>query len=345
MAIEEINEAGGVHGRQLKLEWFDEAYEVATAQRLIRRLLSDVKPFMIYSGTGSTVFVSVHEMLRESGIPVYNGFSGSYLVRQDPEAPNMFHGHAVSAEWVQKGMLDLVQDLEAERVAVMHEVGEWGRSVCEPTIDLLKEVGVEPTTVETYTTGDTDFSGQLVSIRRTNPQVVVNCGLFPEAAVILQQARELGLQSIFIGDTAQANQSVWSRAGSAADNFIFNWYSPYFLTDEAGPMAEFRERYMERYPSAPEGRPAHSDTFAYGDARVIAEALERAGENPTHESFNEAMKTIVDFQTAPFNAHANFDNSRNDGFSVISFMRVIDGTPVNVDEQQLAELKEIVAGL
>ena len=346
MAVDEINAAGGIHGRKLRVEYFDDRYQVAQAQAVIRRIQSEVRPFMIYSGTGSTVFVSVADMLRQTGLPVYNGFSGSEIVRKEPEAPNMFHGQAVSARYVREDLVALLKDLGVERVAVMHDVGEWGRSVCEPSIEAMEEqLGLKPLTVQTYAAGDTDFSGQLVAIRNVNPQVIVNCGHYPEAAVIVAQARQLNVKALIIGDTAQGNDTVWKRAGDAAENFIFNWYSPYFLTDDEGPMNDFRKRYMEKYPDAPEGRPAHSDTFAYGDGLIIAEALKRAGRDLTPEKFIEAMKSIENFQASPITAVANFSNPGNDGFRESVWMRVKDGNAVRVDETNMSELKALIAGL
>lgn len=345
LAVEEINEAGGIHGRQLSVEWFDDQNDVAFTQTILRRITGEVKPFMVFSGTGSTVFVSVSDDLRESGLPIYNGFSGSPAARKNPEVDTVFHGQAVAATWVIEDLISLVDDLGTTRVSVLHDVGEWGRSVCEPTIEKLEsELGLAPDTIQTYTVGDTDFSGQLVALRNADPEVIINCGHFPEAAVILQQARESGVDALVIGDTAQGNASVWERAGSSAENFIFNWYSPVFLTDPEGPMADFRERYAAKYPDAPAGRPAHSDTFAYGDAYIIAEALEKAGPNLTVEAFLEAMNDLDGFQPSPINATvATFDNDQNDAFQKTAWMRVVDGNAVLVDDAQMAELQEIVA--
>jgi branched-chain amino acid transport system substrate-binding protein len=302
MAVDEINDAGGVNGRRIRLEYYDDQQDVAFAQTVLRRITGEAKPFMVYSGSGSTIFVSVVDQLRELGIPVYNGFSGSPAGRRDQEVDLMFHGQAVAGTAVTSDIVTLVEDLGSPDLAIMHDVGEWGRSVCEPAIGKLEAAGITPSIVQTYAAGDTDYTGQLVAIRNTGAKVVLNCGHFPEAAVILQQAAEVGLDAVFIGDTAQANATVWGRAGAAAEDFLFNWYSPVFLTDETGPMAEFRERYVARYPNAPEGRPAHSDTFAYGDAYIIAEALERAGRELTIEGFRDAMLSLDGFQPTPINA-------------------------------------------
>ncbi len=345
LGIEEINKAGGVHGRQIRLVYEDEAYQVAQAQTVVRRILSSTRPFLVYSGTGSTVFISVADALREAKIPVYNGFSGSAAARKNPEVSHLFHGQAVSSVVFIKDLEALLDELKVKRVAVMFDVGEWGRSLCEPTIELLKKKGLAPLTVQNYKVGDTDFSGQLVAVRNANPQFVINCGHFPEASVILRQARELGVKALFLGDAAQANPSVWARAGKATDNWIFNWYSPAFLSDEQGPMVDFRAKFKARYPNAPAGRPNHADTFSYGDAYVIGRALRDAGPNLTPETFSAAMKKIVNFQPTPINAVASFDNSENDGFKKTVWVLVNDGKTKVMQSGDIAEIAKVLGGL
>jgi branched-chain amino acid transport system substrate-binding protein len=342
MALEEINEGGGIHGRQLRLTFEDDAYEVAQAQQVVRRIIDQEKPFLIYGGTGSTVFLSVADRLRESGLPVFNGFSGSEAARTDTEVAGMWHGEAVSTKWVIPTYLDLVEELGVERIGLIHDVGEWGRALCEPIIEQLTDMGVAPTTVQTYAVGDTDFTGQLTAIRQTDPQIVVNCGHYPEATIMIQQAAELGIDVPFIGDTAQANASVWESAGDAADNFMFGWYSPQFLTEETGAMGEFREKFAARYPDAPAGRPNHADTFSYGAAYLIAEALDQAGPDLTAEAFNEAMANISGFQATPINQEADCANERHECFTDVYWVRVVDGVASTVDDADWAELREAI---
>lgn len=345
LAVKEINEAGGIHGRQIRFEFEDDAFEVSQAQQVVRRLIDQQQPFMIYAGTGSTVFLSVADALRDAGIPTYNGFSGSEAARATPEVETMFHGEAVSTQWVVPTTVDLlVDDLQAERVALMHEDGEWGKTLCDGIQQELESAGnVELVTVQTYGAADTDFSGQLVAIRDADPQVVVNCGLFPAAKIILRQANELGVDALFVGDAGQANPTVWADGGAATENWVFNWYEPYFMTDETGPMGEFRERYLAEYPDAPEGRPNHADTFSYGAAYLLAEALERAGPELTQEGFLQALSSISGFQATPISPEANCDNERNECFVETVWMLVQDGRPTPADEEDMAELSQLVA--
>lgn len=340
LAVNEINEAGGIHGRQIRFDFADDEFEVSKAQGVVRKILDQDKPFLVYSGTGSTVFLSVADQLRQSGVPTFNGFSGSEAARQTPEVPNLFHGEAVSTLWVTPSMVDLVTaKLNASRVAIMNEDGEWGKTLCASVTEELRELpGIEIVTEQVYGAADTDFTGQLLAVKNANPQVVINCGLFPAAKIILRQANELGVDALFIGDAGQANATVWAEAGAGAENWLFNWYQPQYLTDTTGAMAEFREKYLAFYPDAPEGRPAHSDTFAYDAAYIIASALDAAGPDLTAEKFLAEMSKITNVRPTPISPNVNCSNERNECFVELSWMIVQDGQARPATDEDFADL-------
>lgn len=345
LAIKEINAAGGVHGRQIRFEFEDDGFEVAQAQQVTRRIVQQDKPFLVYAGTGSTVFLAVADQLRDSGLPIYNGFSGSEGARKTPEVANMFHGEAVSTKWVAPSIADMAADqLKATRVALMREDGEWGRTLCTAIADELgTKQGVEIVADEQYPAAGTDFSGQLVSIRNANPQIVVNCGLFPAAKIILRQARELGVSAQFIGDAGQANETVWSGNEAAAENWLFNWYEPQYLTDTTGAQGEFRTKYAAEYPQAPAGRPNHADNFSYTAAYLLRDALEKAGRDLTADKFLAAMKEASNVTPTPISPNIDCANERNECFVDLNWMRVSGGKAVPADDAGIADIASKVA--
>lgn len=345
LAIKEINAAGGVHGRQLRFEFEDDGFEVAQAQQVTRRIIQQDKPFMVYAGTGSTVFLAVADQLRQSGLPIYNGFSGSEAARKTPEVDTMFHGEAVSTKWVAPSIADMAVDqLKATRVALIREDGEWGRTLCAGVAEALAtKQGVEIVADEQYPAAGTDFSGQLVTLRNANPQIVVNCGLFPAAKIILRQARELGLDAQFIGDAGQANETVWSGNEAAAENWLFNWYEPQYLTDTTGAQGEFRTKYAAEYPQAPAGRPNHADNFSYTAAYLLRDALEKAGRDLTADKFLAAMNEASNVKPTPISPNIDCANDRNECFVDLNWMRVSGGKAVPADEAGLAEIASNVA--
>lgn len=338
LAVKEINDAGGIHGRKIKFEFADDEYEVAKAQGVVRKILDQDKPFLVYTGTGSTVFLSLADQFRATKLPVYNGFSGSEEARKTPEVANLYHGEAVSTKWVTPYTVDMIVDkLGTEEIAVMHEDGEWGKTLCASIVEEMKARDIEPLTNEEYTSTATDFTAQLLAVKNAKPDVVVNCGLMGAAKIILRQASELNVNAIFVGDAAQANQTVWEDAGGAAENWLFSWYQPQFLTDETGAMGEFRDKFFAEYPDAPEGRPNHADTFAYGAAYLIAHALERAGSDLTAEKFLAEMKKAKE-QPTPISGPADCTNDRNECFVDLSWMIVKGGDAQPATDEDFAEI-------
>lgn len=340
LAVKEINEAGGINGRMIRFEFADDEFEVSKAQGVVRKILDQDKPFLVYAGTGSTVFLSVADQLRAAGQATFNGFSGSEAARQTPEVPSLFHGEAVSTLWVTPAMIELVTaKLKATRVAIMSEDGEWGKTLCGAIVEELKQLpDIEIVTEQVYGAADTDFTGQLLAVKEANPQVVINCGLFPAAKIILRQANELGVEAQFIGDAGQANATVWAEAGEGAENWLFNWYQPQYLTDATGPMAEFREKFLAAYPDAPEGRPAHSDTFSYDAAYLIKMALDAAGPDLTQERFLEEMSKITDVNPTAISPNVNCSNERNECFVELNWMIVQNGQPRPATDDDFAAI-------
>jgi branched-chain amino acid transport system substrate-binding protein len=328
LAVDEINANGGIHGRQLRFDFADDEFEVSKAQGVVRKIIDQDKPFLVYSGTGSTVFLSVADQLREAKVPTFNGFSGSEAARQTPEVPNLYHGEAVSTLWVTPSFVEMINvNLKAKRVAIMNEDGEWGKTLCAGLVAELEALPeIEIVTQQTYGAADTDFTGQLIAVRDANPQVVVNCGLFPAAKILLRQANELGIEAVWLGDAGQANATVWAEAGAGAEDWLFNWYQPQYLTDTTGAMAEFRTKYLASYPDAPEGRPAHSDTFSYDAAYIIANALDAAGPDLTADKFLAAMSAVENVNPTAISPNVNCANERNECFIELSWNIVTDGT-------------------
>ena len=134
---------------------------------------------------------------------------------------------------------------------------------------------------QTFHSGDTDFTGQINAIKAANPDVVQMWGLPADGGRIVAQLRRAGVTATIVGDTAMTDQAVLELAGPAAEGMYAMWIAgAQFLSDDTGPMEEFRARFAKAFPKAPSGMPNQYTIRAYADAYVIAEALRRAGSEP-----------------------------------------------------------------
>ena len=127
-------------------------------------------------------------------------------------------------------------------------------------------------TVVNYNTGDQDFSAQLTTIRSLRPDVIFAPGNYTESALVMRQARELGINTPFIGGDTWGTPEFIDVGGARVEGAAF---STFFASEYAGtPQArEFLEEYANRYPK----EPADVTALGYDGYLVALDAIKRAG--------------------------------------------------------------------
>ena len=137
-----------------------------------------------------------------------------------------------------------------------------------------------------------------------SPESVLIGGVMPESfrhwaadgGRIVGQLRRAGVAAAIVGDTAMADQAVLELAGPAAEGMYAMWIGgAQLLSDDSGPMKEFRTRFSKAFPNAPAGMPNQYTLRAYADAYVVAEALRRAGSDVSQENIVKKLETIQNF--------------------------------------------------
>jgi branched-chain amino acid transport system substrate-binding protein len=125
---------------------------------------------------------------------------------------------------------------------------------------------------QSYKQGDTEFKGQLSSIKAAEPDVIYIPGYYGDVALIAKQARALGLEQPLLGGDGWDAPELWQLGGDALNgSYISTHYSPNSPSPE---IQSFVEEYKQRYGNlAPDAHAA----LAYDATRLLFDALERAG--------------------------------------------------------------------
>ncbi len=127
-------------------------------------------------------------------------------------------------------------------------------------------------TVSSYNTGDQDFTAQLTSVKDTNPDVIFAPGNYTESALLIKQARELGIETPIIGtDTWEAPEFI-DIGGAAVEGAVFST----FFTSEVAITPE-SEIFLAEYRSRYDKEPASVTALGYDAYILILDAIERAG--------------------------------------------------------------------
>ena len=166
----------------------------------------------------------------------------------------------------------------AKKVAIMHDNLSFSLGLAEDTKKALQpklDSGeVELVYFDAITPGESDYTVPLTKLRETNPDIFYFTGYFPEAGLIIRQARDIGITAVFVGGDAAINEDFINIAGLEYAAGCYQTQEAlieYFTNPEA--MA-FKEAYMAKYNTLPS---SPWSVYAADALCVLAEAIDKSG--------------------------------------------------------------------
>jgi branched-chain amino acid transport system substrate-binding protein len=162
-------------------------------------------------------------------------------------------------------------DLKARRIAILKDISEdYSVGLTDAITRVFTELGGIVLDTVSYSKGDADFKTGLTRIRSLKPDVIVAAGYYPAAAIIVRQARELGLTMPILGGDGWVGDALKNGREALNNTFISNHYSG----DNPAPVVQnFVATYRKRFGRDPDSIAA----LSYDATKVLADAITRAG--------------------------------------------------------------------
>ena len=269
LAIDEINAAGGVLGKKLKLIAEDDQSMAGQPATIVRKLISQDKVVAVLGEVASSKSLEAAPICQQNKIPMISPAStnpkvtevGDYIFRIcfiDP-----FQG-TVMAKFAQgKGW---------KKVAVLTDVKQdYSVGLAEFFVKGFTATGGEIVKDQKYSTGDKDFKAQLTSIKAAKPDAIFVPGYYGEVSLIGKQARLLGIKAPLLGGDGWVGDSLLKVAGNSLDGSFF---SCHFSADDTKSEAVqgFVKRFKAKYNETPDDMAA----LGYDSAVILVEAIKKA---------------------------------------------------------------------
>jgi branched-chain amino acid transport system substrate-binding protein len=332
LAFKEVNEAGGVNGRKIRVVFEDDAHSPARAVAAVKKLVEQDKVFMLMSVGGSNATAGTIDYVKEKGLPMYVSISSAPAVTY-PFAKTLFRGGTTeTARYGELYAEFLTEHFKAKRIVILSGREEYPRNEGDATVAKLKEwYGANPIARIEFNVGDKDFTPQISSAQRANPDVIAFFGNPAEAALALRQARDLGVKAPFFVGANIVDPSFIGAARGAADGATGFSLVPVLPGSKDAAMVAWEAKWRKEYPGAPVGRPNNFDLLAYADAYVIADALKRAGADLTQKSFIAALEATRNYKVNALATARTFSSKHHIGNLQLVPMQVRAGSwePVN----------------
>lgn len=270
IALAEVNAAGGVLGKPLQLVFEDDQGDNPNAAINAVNKLIQVHKVPVMLGPHYTVAqLATQKSFCANGPVSITGASGIPVT----ESGCKFVVRIRANDNVQaKALVEFARrELKVEKIAVLSINDDFGKAGAARVVSVMEESGLKPVAVESHNPHDKDFSAQLAKISNAGAGMVILWTHDTEAALIVRQAKQLGLNLRFAGSTSLSEPSFTKLAGDAAEGVLSaNDFVP---SNPDGRVQAFVKTYQAKYNMLPE---IWAATY-YDAVHLAAKALNDAG--------------------------------------------------------------------
>ena len=267
LAIEEINAAGGVIGRQIELRIEDNASTNPTTV-LAYTKLTEAGVVAVIGPLRSTQVQAASPTIAKAKIPAMIGGSDPSLTRVNNPwifrvRPNDLYSSRVMAEFG-------VKELQKKKWAIIHSTDTFGTGGKNALVEALKAQGIEPVMIGGYTSNSQDFTPLALQIKSSGAEII---GSYmtnsPDVGIFARQLRQLGVTAEWIGSTSVVTDTAMKLAGESL-------WGVYSVADFAIDANDESRGYAKRYRAKYNADPDLYSAWAYGGVYLLKHAIEKA---------------------------------------------------------------------
>ncbi|NLJ40848.1 MAG: ABC transporter substrate-binding protein [Clostridiales bacterium] len=292
LAVKQINEAGGIDGKQIKLIQYDNKSEPAEATTLANRLMTQDKVVAVLGPATSGSFKAEIPVAIKNKIPVASGSATADDVTVDESGVKEYAFRICFNDSYQgTAMADFaLNNLSKTKAAVITDTSsDYGKGLAKNFVKTFEEGGGTIVAEESFMAGDTDFNAILTSIKGKDFDVIFIPGYYEEAGLIIKQARDQGIDVPVLGADGFDSPDLLKLAGADALNDIY-FSNHYSSLDEDPLVQQFIKDFNAEYGRDPDA----FNALGYDLAKFVADGISRA-EKLDGPSLKDALAATTDF--------------------------------------------------
>jgi branched-chain amino acid transport system substrate-binding protein len=271
MAVDEINAAGGVQGKKIRLITYDDKGDAREVGVAVTRLINKDGAVAVLGEVASSLSLAAAPICQDNQTPMVSTSSTNPKVTQvgdmifrvcyiDP-----FQGWAC-AKFARES-----DRLKAQTAAILYDqVSAYSVGLQEEFAKSFTKMGGQIVATKAYSEGDQDFSPQLTAIQSSQADIVFIPGYYTDVGNIAIQARRLGLDKPLLGGDGWDSEKLGEVARDAVEGCFFS--NHYSHEDPKPVVQEFLRKYQEKHHKIPDALAP----LGYDAARILAQAMERA---------------------------------------------------------------------
>ncbi len=296
LAVDQVNKAGGVNGKQLVVVESDNKSEPAESGNSVTKLITQDKVVAVVGPATSGCVFAATPVVTSNKVPLIAPCATAPAITVDNGQVKEFIFRACFIDPFQGRVMAEFADktLGVKNVAILHDASsDYSKGLAEVFEKTLNEKGGKVVAKEAFLSKDIDFKAALTKIKAANPEAIYIPGYYEEVAKIIKQTREIGLNVPLIGCDGWDSPKLVEIAGPEALNNTY-FSSAFSVQDQTESVQKFIADYKAMYQKDP-------DIFCmqgYNAGLVLADALKRAGDGADGTKLAAAIAATKDLPVA-----------------------------------------------
>ncbi|GHT73210.1 ethanolamine utilization protein EutJ [Spirochaetia bacterium] len=303
LAIEEINAAGGINGKQVVLISEDDEGDATKSVNAFIKLTTQNKAKLVIGSLTSGPTIAVSERAQAQGVVLMAPAASNPVVT---DAGNfIFRTCFIDPFQGTVGGQFAARTIGAKRAAILYEVSnDYSVGLQENFVKAFTALGGTMAAVEVYNTGDVDFNAQLTRIKAANPDVVYLPEYYGDVALIAKQLRAQGITTGGIPVPIVGADGWDGLTGNAGDEVLNGYYTSNFTNDSTEPdVVKFVKNFQAKFAALPGAFAA----LGYDSMSLIKDAIIAAGSSDA-VAVRDALAAV---DGSYITGHIRFDERRN----------------------------------
>lgn len=321
LAVDEINELGGVNGRKLKLIVEDSGYDPKKAVLAAQKLVNQDKIFMMVGHIGTAQNMAAMPVQFEKNVINFFPITAAREM-YEPFHKLKYSFAATYYDQMRRVVPQLVKEKGAKKVCTIYQDDDFGLEVLRGGEAGLKTLNMEYAEKTSFKRGATDFSSQVAKMKAAGCDMVVLGTIIRETIGTIAESRKTGFNPIFLGSSAAYTDLIHKLGGKAMDGLYATMTVQNPYTDEASQPIRF---WANKYKTKFNEDPTVFSVYGYTIINTFINAANKAGKNLTTDSFIKVMDTMTIAPDIFGSAPATFSPTKRLGSDASRLSQIQDG--------------------
>ena len=322
----EVNSAGGINGRLIRLVTRDDRYEPTRAIENTRKLIDDDDVFLLIGPVGTPTSLAVVPMVEARGVPFFGPFSGAEFLRE-PFRKYVVNVRASYHQEMEAICAYLVEQRGFERIACFYQNDGYGQSGLEGIRRALAKRGLSLAAEGTYERNTTAVKNSLLRIRRCRPEAIVMAGAYRPCAEFIKLARRtLPHQPMYCNISPVGSEALTRELGPDGEGCLISQVVLHPHDRSVPVVAEFNDA-MDAYQGHVDKGFIALEGYLVG--KLFCRIMAQIPGEPTREVF---LETLAQGATYDLGGEVlEFGPNDHQGMDQVYLTIIEDGQVVQLD--------------